>query len=228
QIVGYSFNSIGQAPGSGFLLSGGALTTLTVPGASYTQLYGINNVGQIVGFSNKGSFLFSGGTFTMLPVAVGIALGLNDSGQIGGGEGDHGFLLSGGTLTTFDAPRASVTVPTGINNAGQIVGAYADISGQGHGFVLSGANLVTLDVPGSNLTEAFGINDRGEVVGDYKVGYDEYFGFLATPSAAPVPEPSTILLLGIGTLGVIAWARRRLSQSTHTPLAYSAPLPWLS
>jgi hypothetical protein len=29
------------------------------------------------------------------------------------------------------------------------------------------------------------------------------YGFLATPTGAPVPEPSTLLLLAVGTLGVM-------------------------
>jgi hypothetical protein len=34
-------------------------------------------------------------------------------------------------------------------------------------------------------------------------------GFLAIPGAAPIPEPSAVLLLTIGTLGVIGWSGRR-------------------
>jgi probable HAF family extracellular repeat protein len=60
---------------SGFLLSGGSFTTLTVPGASQTYAYGINNAGQIVGYY-KGSDRMA-----------------------------HGFLLSGGSYTTIDLPN---------------------------------------------------------------------------------------------------------------------------
>jgi probable HAF family extracellular repeat protein len=64
-----------------------------------------------------------------------------------------------------------------------------------------------LDVPGSVQTDANGINDAGDIVGVYFDASGNEHGFLATP----VPEPSTLLLLTIGTLGVIGWAwwRRR-------------------
>src|SRR5271155_2303948 len=55
-----------------------------------------------------------------------------------------------------------------INDAGQIVGSYADSNGVLHGYLLSNGTPTTLDVlsagPG---TQAFGINDSGQIVGEY-------------------------------------------------------------
>jgi probable HAF family extracellular repeat protein len=57
---------------------------------------------------------------------------------------------------------------TGINDRGQIVGAFFDsMLGMSRGFLLDGTTLTFIDVPGADGTEAFGINDGGEVVGQF-------------------------------------------------------------
>ena len=56
----------------------------------------------------------------------------------------------------------------GINNAGQIVGAfYVSSSGTGTGFIGTGGSYATIDVPGSYYTTVYGINDVGQAVGSY-------------------------------------------------------------
>src|SRR5918997_1075088 len=62
----------------------------------------------------------------------------------------------------------------------------------------SSANAVTfsftqIDVPGADETAAHGINDAGQIVGLFSDSTGTH-GFLATPTAAPIPEPSTLTL----------------------------------
>jgi probable HAF family extracellular repeat protein len=124
-------------------------TTVDVPGAANTVVFGVNNLDQIVGGSSPGhGFLDSGGTFTTIdpPGSTSIdypanglvsispaAVGINDAGQIVGRYdipgSTHGFLYSGGTYTTIDDPNGVGGVANGINNSGQIVGIYGDASG---------------------------------------------------------------------------------------------------
>jgi probable HAF family extracellular repeat protein len=158
-------------------------------------------------------FILAGRDFTLIDVPESFATGLNginNSGQIVGiyssGGPAQGFLLSQGTYTTLSVPGSTQTYATGINNLGQIVGYYGD-SVQGHGFLYEDGSYITIDVPTSLGRDSVlnGINDLGQIVGSY-TGADGYsHGFLA----APVPEPSTFFLLGIGTLGVVGWAWRR-------------------
>src|SRR5262249_47353095 len=79
----------------GFLLSNGAYTILDVPGATDTEAYGINNVGQIVGSYRNSTgthgFLLSNGAYATLdgpsisfPITYTVAYGINDFGQIVG------------------------------------------------------------------------------------------------------------------------------------------------
>jgi probable HAF family extracellular repeat protein len=110
-IVGFYGDSSGR---HGFLYNGGNLTTIDAPGSSwpvyggnFTEAYGINNSGQIVG---------------MFRDEVGVA---------------HGFLNQGTHFTTIDVPNASYTIIHDINDSGKIVGSYLDASGEGglHGFL---------------------------------------------------------------------------------------------
>ena len=67
------------------------------------------------------------------------------------------------TFTTIDVPSATFTRAFGINDVGQIVGAFLDARGE-HGFLKDGATFTTIDGAfGSTL--ALGINDVGQIVG---------------------------------------------------------------
>jgi uncharacterized membrane protein len=115
------------------------------------------------------------------------------------------------SFTTIDDPNGTNgTLPVGINDKGQVAGAYFDALGL-HGFLLSGGTYTTLDDPNAGTgpgqgTQANGINDKGQVVGAY---YNGGHGFLATPQA--VPEPTTLALGIIGAMVLLgnAWHRRR-------------------
>jgi len=75
-----------------------------------------------------------------------------------------GTAFGQGTYTQIDVPEAVVTEATGINRAGQIVGAYVDSAG-GHGFLLQNGAFTTIDYPGVQYSYAERINDNGQIVG---------------------------------------------------------------
>ncbi len=71
-----------------------------------------------------------------------------------------------GVFTTIEWPGAVSTTPSGINNAGVMVGRY--ILNGTHGWVRGvDGELTTLDYPGATFTVNGGINDRGDIVGWY-------------------------------------------------------------
>ena len=91
-------------------------------------------------------------------------------------------------------------------DAGQIVGRYA-VGTSLHGFLYDGGGYTTVDAPGSaGFNDAHGINLAGQIVGIYSDANGRFHGFLATP----VPEPSTLLLAGIGTFSLVGclWCGR--------------------
>ncbi len=79
--------------------------------------------------------------------------------------------------TAISDPLGVDTYALGINNSGQIVGAYENSKSQLFGYVYQNGTYTTLDVFGSRDATAQGINDAGQIVGRYTVG-DVMSGFL--------------------------------------------------
>ena len=100
-----------------------------------------------------------------------------------------------------DVGHSNLRICGGIDGD-NIVGGFADASG-GHYFLFDGTTYTTLDVPG----RVYGI-DGNNIVGSYTHDVDgdrHEHGFLYT-----IPEPSTLILLTTGALGLLArgWRRR--------------------
>ncbi len=77
-------------------------------------------------------------------------------------------LAAGQTFTTIDPPGAVFSIAVEINDAGEIVGRYADSTGINHGFLFNNGSYTSFDVPGaSGFTDAVGINSKGQIVGSY-------------------------------------------------------------
>jgi uncharacterized membrane protein len=72
------------------------------------------------------------------------------------------------------------TALSGINPAGDIVGAYTDAVGAQHGFLLHDERFITVDVPNAVSTTAKGISPTGNIVGSY----------IVPVSAAPWGDPA--------------------------------------
>jgi probable HAF family extracellular repeat protein len=115
-----------------------------------------------------------------------------------------GFLMGVPEVTgaiTFtriiDVPGSTYTVAQGINNAGQIVGWFADDNtgpgGGAHGFLLDGGQFTVIDMPGAEGTYAYGINDAGQIVGDFRGpnqdGFDGLESFLYVDGSFTVIDP---------------------------------------
>lgn len=77
------------------------------------------------------------------------------------------------TFTQIDVPGALGTAAYGMNDAGQIVGTYADADSPEcvttfvgcRGFLLDSGAFTSIDVPGAATTFGQGVNDDGKIVG---------------------------------------------------------------
>lgn len=97
---------VGSQGTHGFLFSEGLFTSIEVPGSRFTDVRGINNHGQIVGF------------------------------YLGVDSQYHLFVYTAGQFAEIPLPEGSSPIAGGINNKGEIVGSYSDAGMQTHGFKL--------------------------------------------------------------------------------------------
>ena len=97
---------------------------------------------------------------------------MNNSGDVVGaywdGVSNKAFLWRNGTFMDIEAPGAVDTIPTAINNRGDIVGLTYGMEPGSRGFLLTKDDEFTSIVyPGAEFTVATGITARGEIVGNY-------------------------------------------------------------
>ncbi len=200
EVIGYSSSPVtSSSPDNlAFLDINGVMTSLgtldSVGNQRESEAFGINDSGQIVGFSTvKGdashAFLYSNGQMTDLSTLGGtshlgssVANAINNSGQIVGNtdvsEGASGvgsqqaFLDMNGVMTALGIPYGTEeSDANAINSLGQIVGNSGDpgsSDGLGqHAILWSNGTATDLGtLPGYARADALSINDSGVIVGD--------------------------------------------------------------
>jgi len=227
-----AINASGQIAGSmpsgntdvAFLWYQGTVSSLGTLGGASSLAEGINDFGDVVGFSTTAgglqhAFLYSGGSMIDLGTlggSVSLANSVNNAGQvvgwssIKGGTNHHAFLYSGGKMADLGTLGGFYSTATGINTSGQIVG-FSGVKGSSNvdAFLYSAGVMVDLNSflpPNSqwHLAEAYGINDSGLVVGIGDVNGTARAFLLDT-----TPEPSSISLFGLGTAALLYLRHRR-------------------
>ena len=159
--------------------------TVDYPGAPNTQIFGINDRGDVVGngFDAVASYPFiydtRKGTFTDVAGVSGfddtVILANSDAGILGGSVFDFdSFIESGlildkqGNAVVIQHPDAvNFTEVRGLNNSGLAVGYRNDADPQisGVGFIFDPKDGSFIDLIPSLQTIAQGINSRGDVAG---------------------------------------------------------------
>ncbi len=116
EIVGFTTCGIYQY---GYAVKNGRLQSVDYPGAQQTTVFGVNDLGAIVGWYNAVS---------------------SDS---------YAYVAMNGKYISFGYPGAKFTAAGGINKAGQIVGVYTLDEVTFHGFVSSPVTAGDFNFPGT-------------------------------------------------------------------------------
>jgi hypothetical protein len=196
----------------GYLYNGGTFAQFDVGGSVSTNILGINNQGDFVGNFGTAtqpnqSYMDIGGQltkFTVFGAPTSNAESINGADQIVGvftdaGGATHGYLRHpDGSLAAVDVPGSVLTEAFGINDLGVISGEYEVGNGTFYAFTDNNGVYASFSCPNSTSTLGRRINDADELVGQCS----DPGGFTAQLSAS-VPEPNSILLLGVGLLALL-------------------------
>jgi probable HAF family extracellular repeat protein len=216
----------------------------TLPGSNNAQAMGINDRGEVVGFSVPDAFLWTEqqgmqDLGTLPGGASSQALGINNGGQVVGVSDVKGGNTLGFVWTKSTGMQALPALPdgfsssaNGINDRGLVVGGSS--AGYDNNFaVLWTQNHKAVDMgvlPGQGWSTAFAINNRGQVV-----GWSGYRAFIWTASKGMqdlndmIPNNSGWLLMaayGINDHGQITGQGNINGESHGYVLTPSSEPPW--
>src|SRR5579863_5115909 len=156
-IAGYYGSGAAGHPNKGYTLKSpygqNNYTNENFPGSVQTQVTGINNLGDTVGF------------------------------WVDGNGNNFGFVEWNGVFTSYKDPHTgngTVNQLLGINDNGIAVGFYTDGNGVNHAYTLNQATgkFKAIVPPNGSNASATGINDNGDVVGFLTGSNGDTVGFL--------------------------------------------------
>jgi probable HAF family extracellular repeat protein len=173
------------------------ITRLSTAQGANSAALGINNKGEVVGYSFQGedyhAFLYSSSDQSLTDVGslggqINAACAINDAGQVTGYSQD-----GNGNLLAFIFSRAqpiaslgtieggSTSEAFGINNRGAVVGDSQSGTQNHHPALFSNGSVQDLGLGGSNepdaLETAYAINDAGQIVGRHFAGNNAFHAF---------------------------------------------------
>ncbi len=152
-------------------------------GGDYSEAWGINDIGDVVGIANTLSmgttrgFLWRNGAFTDLgslagPTGTSAARDINNSGLIAGSSnGGIAVVWRNGVIETLPALSGGTTfnTVTDLNNNGDVVGYGQSPSGTHLDTAILWRAGKAIDLgrfPGGTFSRAYGVNDSGQIVGE--------------------------------------------------------------
>jgi probable HAF family extracellular repeat protein len=203
QVAGYTAKEYRHAFITG--PNGAGRTDLKTLGGGSSVTFGINDAGQVVGYSQTATGNLH--AFITGPNGVGMtdlgtlgehasyATSINNAGQVAGytvKEYRHAFITgpNGVGMTHLGSlPDGLTTVAHDINDAGQVVGR-----GVRHAFITgpNGVGMTDLGTLGGDSSVAYGINDAGQAVGDSSTAAGYTHAFITGPNGVGMTDLGTL------------------------------------
>ncbi len=180
QVTGASVVTSGQAYHA-YVYKNGALTDISASPEWINLGRGINNAGQVVGYTATSwsqeqvrvtPFLYKDGVMTVLGDKPGGAAAINNRGVVVGGVQPgaccttKGFIYKDGVMKLLGTLGGNSSAASAINDVGQVAGVSDTKNFEQHAFLYSNGRMSDLGTLGGTYSTALGINDKGHVVGE--------------------------------------------------------------
>jgi probable HAF family extracellular repeat protein len=177
QVVGKAYAGMGYE--HAFLWQNGVMTDLGTLGGDFSHALGINDAGQVVGWSSLASDWTAHRAFLLTPEDT------NSDGtpdrwfRDSNADGANDLMQNLGTLGGSSPGSHAEDV----NNLGQVVGSswwYPQSGSVNHAFLWQNGVMSDLGTLGGNYSSALAINDTGQIVGMATNNIGEQHAFLRT------------------------------------------------
>jgi probable HAF family extracellular repeat protein len=188
-------------------LNSKTVTELGTLGGTYSEAFGINDAGQVVGRSDTAGGVYH--AFITGPDGIGMrdlgtlgggfseAFGINDAGQVVGESQGHAFITGpdGMGMRVLGTLGGDSSNPVDINDAGQVAGGSWTAGGKPHAFITGPDGMAMRDIGalGDGGSIALGINDAGQVVGTFDTAGGVNHVFITGPDGAGMIDLNSLV-----------------------------------